>query len=186
MKFEQNSKVNEENPEIFTSFDLSKIRGSYYDLLGVVPTSTSLQVREAYFRLKATYTDSNQAIYSLMTGSDLADKIKAIEEAFDVLRDVDSRSRYNENIGITERAGASRTDILIENISFPPTDEAMRKALLAELRRSDWNLTSTATALGMTSAANVLRAIRRLGLVTEYDAAKADGKIYLGGRRDSE
>jgi len=128
MKFEQNSKANDENSEIFTSFDLSKIRGSYYDLLGVVPTSTSLQVREAYFRLKATYTDSNQAIYSLMTGSDLADKIKAIEEAFDVLRDVDSRSRYNENIGITERAGASRTDILIENISFPPTDETMRKA----------------------------------------------------------
>jgi len=128
MKFEQNGNSPDESSDNFASFDLSKVRGSYYDMLGVLPTSTSLQVREAYFRLKATYTDSNQAIYSLMTGSDLAEKIKAIEEAFDVLRDVDSRSRYNENIGITERAGASRTDILIENISFPPVDEGMRKS----------------------------------------------------------
>jgi transcriptional regulator with GAF, ATPase, and Fis domain len=61
-------------------------------------------------------------------------------------------------------------------------DEAMRKALLAELRRTDWNLSSTAEALGMTTGGNVLRAIRRLGLVDEYEAAKADGKIRPGGR----
>jgi transcriptional regulator with GAF, ATPase, and Fis domain len=61
-------------------------------------------------------------------------------------------------------------------------DDAMRKALLAELRRADWNLSTAAEALGMTSAANVLRSIRRLGLVEEYDAAKASGKIRPGGR----
>jgi hypothetical protein len=189
MKFESNGRTSEESSELFTSFDLAKVKGSYYDLLGVDPTSTSLQVREAYFRLKATYTDSNQAIYSLMSGSDLADKIKSIEVAFDVLRDVDSRSKYNENIGIVERAGASRTDILIENISFPPVDEALRKAsrpvkdqkirLVAGQIHRDSNLAeriktifeSAETPSGMT-----LKAMREAAFVT-FEEIEANTKV---------
>lgn len=128
MKFDfEDSQLNSSG-EVASSFDPSKLKGSYYDVLGIDPASTSLQIREAYFRLKTTYTDSNQAIYSLLDGSDLADRIKSIELAFDTLRDVDSRSKYNQNIGITERAGATRTDLLIEEISFSPMDENFRRS----------------------------------------------------------
>lgn len=60
--------------------------------------------------------------------------------------------------------------------------EAMRRALLAELRRQDWNLSATADALTMGSASNVLRAVESLGLQAEYEAAKAAGKIPMGRR----
>lgn len=65
-------------------------------------------------------------------------------------------------------------------------DDAMRKALLAELRRADWNLSAVSDALNLSGAGNVLRAIRRLDLVDEYDAAKSAGKIRPGARSDSE
>jgi hypothetical protein len=128
VKFDFEDPQVQSSGDIASSFDPSKLKGSYYDILGIDPASTSLQIREAYFRLKTTYTDSNQAIYSLLGGSDLAERIKNIELAFDVLRDVDSRSKYNQNIGITERAGATRTDLLIEEISFTPMDENFRRS----------------------------------------------------------
>lgn len=61
-------------------------------------------------------------------------------------------------------------------------DEAMRRALLAELRRQSWNLTATATAMELAGPSNVLHAVKRLGLTAEYDAAKAAGKISPGNR----
>lgn len=114
--------------EPVSSFDPVKIRGSYYEILGVDPSSSSLQIREAYFRLKSAYTDSNQAIYSLMNEADLADRIRQIESAFDTLRDVDSRSLYNQSIGIEKRTSTSRVDQLIEEISFSNLDEEVRKS----------------------------------------------------------
>ena len=110
-----------------TSYDPARIRGSYYEVLGVEPTSSSLQIREAYFRLKSTYTDSNQAIYSLMNESDLAERIKKIEAAFDTLRDVENRTKYNQTIGLEKRMGASRVDQLIEEISFSHLEEEVRR-----------------------------------------------------------
>jgi transcriptional regulator with GAF, ATPase, and Fis domain len=51
---------------------------------------------------------------------------------------------------------------------------AQRKVLLAELKRQDWNLTATARELGLSSASNVLRAIKQLGLDEEYKAARVE------------
>ena len=58
--------------------------------------------------------------------------------------------------------------------------DAMRKALLAELKRQDWNLTHTATALDLMTPSAVIRAIHDLGLDDEYEGAKADGKVAPG------
>lgn len=58
--------------------------------------------------------------------------------------------------------------------------EAQRKALLAELKLQNWNLTATARELGLTGPSNVIRAMKNLGLADEYEAAKARGDISPG------
>lgn len=56
--------------------------------------------------------------------------------------------------------------------------DAQRVVLLGALRASGWSLSETARALGMVGpagqpqSANVLRAVRRLGLSEEYEAHK--------------
>lgn len=59
-------------------------------------------------------------------------------------------------------------------------DAAARTLLLVVLEDQDWNLSATSEALRMGSAANVLRAIKQLGLEAEYRAAKAAGKLRPG------
>ena len=61
-------------------------------------------------------------------------------------------------------------------------EEAQRAALLRELKRHDWVLKDVAEALEIGGTANLLRAIKQLGLVEEYEAAKAAGKITHGPR----
>lgn len=61
-------------------------------------------------------------------------------------------------------------------------DAAARALLLTELTRCDWNMTAAAEALELNGTAGVLRAIRHLGLVGEYDTARLAGKIRPGPR----
>lgn len=50
--------------------------------------------------------------------------------------------------------------------------EAQRVALLAALKKHDWNLAAAGVELSVVGSANVLRSIRTLGLMDEYKAAK--------------
>lgn len=60
----------------------------------------------------------------------------------------------------------------------------LRRAwLLGELNARGWNLARTGAALGIGSTPHVLRAIRALELVEEYDKAKAAGLERRGGRK---
>ena len=61
-------------------------------------------------------------------------------------------------------------------------EAAMRKALLASLKRHRWAFPAVAGELRLAGSANVLRAIRSLGLVAEYTAAKARGDVRSGPR----
>jgi len=61
--------------------------------------------------------------------------------------------------------------------------EAQRKALLAELRAQDWNLSAVARELGMGDASAVIRAIRKVGLESEYEAARHRGDVRPGARQ---
>lgn len=64
-----------------------------------------------------------------------------------------------------------RTAPTLAEIGREAQHEAQRKALLASLKRCDWNMTAAAKELGLVNSSNVLRAIRTLGLEAEYDAA---------------
>lgn len=70
----------------------------------------------------------------------------------------------------------------LAEIGREASHEAQRKALLAELKANDWNLTATSQELGLSNGSNVIRSIRTLGLEDEYEAAKAAGKIPKGPR----
>lgn len=65
-------------------------------------------------------------------------------------------------------------------------EEAQRKALLAELRRQSWNLSATAEALELGGAGNVIRAIKALDLVEQYEAARNRGDVKPGSRAVSD
>lgn len=60
--------------------------------------------------------------------------------------------------------------------------DAQRTLLLASLRAAEWNLTRTAEALDLRGPQEVRRAIVRLGLESEYAAARDAGLIAPGGR----
>jgi hypothetical protein len=56
--------------------------------------------------------------------------------------------------------------------------------LLSELQRTEWNLAHTAERLRLGyGTANVMRAIKDLDLLPDYEAARAAGMIKRGGRR---
>lgn len=57
---------------------------------------------------------------------------------------------------------------------------AMRDALLAELKRQQWNLTRAAEALEMAGPSAVITALRDLDLGDEYEAARSRGDIAPG------
>lgn len=61
-------------------------------------------------------------------------------------------------------------------------DAAARALLLSELERCDWRLTDAAESLDIGGVSGVLRSIRHLDLVAEYDAARLAGKIRPGPR----
>lgn len=59
-----------------------------------------------------------------------------------------------------------------------------RELLLRTLNSNRWHLAGVAEELGLgDDAAPVIRAIKDLGLVPEYEAARADGRIVRGGVR---
>jgi len=62
-------------------------------------------------------------------------------------------------------------------------EAAQRGLLLATLKECGWNLTVTAEALEMGDPSAVLRSIKVLGLVEEYEAAKTRGAVSPGSRR---
>jgi hypothetical protein len=60
---------------------------------------------------------------------------------------------------------------------------AMRARLLAELELTQWHLSHTAERLCLHDASAVVREIKRLGLVREWEHAKVAGLVTMNGRR---
>lgn len=60
--------------------------------------------------------------------------------------------------------------------------DAQRSALLKELKAQGWNLSAVARELGMGDASTVIRAIRKVGLESEYEAARKRGDVRPGAR----
>jgi len=61
-------------------------------------------------------------------------------------------------------------------------EEAMRRALRKSLKSHRWQLVKVAEELRLSGSANVIRAIRQLGLSDEYAAARLRGDVKSGPR----
>jgi len=71
---------------------------SHYELLGVHPSATKEEIKEAYKRLKSIYQPGSLAVYSLFSEEELEKASKALDEAYEVLVDERRREAYNEEL----------------------------------------------------------------------------------------
>ena len=69
-----------------------------YDLLQVDASATKTRVREAYIRLKHTYSSQSQALYSLLDDEDARRSMAQVEEAFKILNDDIARKDYDDKL----------------------------------------------------------------------------------------
>ena len=67
-----------------------------------------------------------------------------------------------------------------KNTLVAVAEAAQREALLGALTANAWNLTSTATALGLHGPSAVIRYIHSLGLDDQYAAARESGAVKQG------
>lgn len=71
---------------------------NYYEILNLEKNASAKDVREAYYRLKNTYSDGNQALYSLMGEDDIDDSMGDILEAYQILVTSESRLKYDQKL----------------------------------------------------------------------------------------
>ena len=53
---------------------------SFYEILEIGSDASKLQIREAFIRLKNTYSHGNQALYSLISEQDARESLDGLEE----------------------------------------------------------------------------------------------------------
>lgn len=99
---------------------------NYYEILEVRPDASTLDIRNAYHRIKAAYRKDNLALYSLMDDSETEEMISKIEEAFQILSDPDSRREYDERNGIF----SSIESKIVSIDRVPPMESADENDLL--------------------------------------------------------
>jgi curved DNA-binding protein CbpA len=98
------------NEQLGSEFKPSKLQGhgktglgpSYYEVLDVATNSSRLQIREAYIRLRSTYSSGSHALYSLVSDEEARDALDKIEEAYRVLDDETQRKVYDVSIGLVK------------------------------------------------------------------------------------
>lgn len=74
--------------------------GSLYEILDINSNASPQDVREAYYRTKATYSRSNVALYSLVNSEEREEILKKIEEAYNILSSPEKRKEYDSHFGI--------------------------------------------------------------------------------------
>jgi curved DNA-binding protein CbpA len=103
------------NEQLGSEFKPSKLQGhgksglgpTYYEVLDVAPNATRLQIREAYIRLRSTYSSGSHALYSLVSDEEARDALDHIEEAYRVLDDELQRRDYDLSIGLIREPARS-------------------------------------------------------------------------------
>ncbi len=70
---------------------------TYYELLEVHPDATPREIQQAYDRARETFQMDSLAIYSLFSEEEVFKIQGALEEAYRVLIDEDSRKQYNQS-----------------------------------------------------------------------------------------
>jgi hypothetical protein len=80
---------------------------NFYEVLDVPPGATRMEIREAYLRLKDTYSAGSTALYSLLSEDEAKDQLALVEEAFRVLNDDVARRAYDERYGVGKDLGSA-------------------------------------------------------------------------------
>jgi flagellar biosynthesis protein FlhG len=69
---------------------------TYYEVLEVRPTATPKEIQRAYEQAKETFDVDSLAIYSLFSQREVKEIQEAIEEAYRILMDEESRRTYDQ------------------------------------------------------------------------------------------
>lgn len=72
---------------------------THYSVLDVSSAATATEIREAYVRVKATYSRDGLALYTLISPEEREEHLKRIEDAYQVLSDHEKRRVYDQNHG---------------------------------------------------------------------------------------
>jgi curved DNA-binding protein CbpA len=73
-------------------------RQTYYEILEVSSDAPESEIRRAYQRAKATYSQDNPALYSVFTKDETKALLGLIDEAFSVLSNNSSRKAYDQSL----------------------------------------------------------------------------------------
>jgi curved DNA-binding protein CbpA len=90
---------------------------NYYEVLEVSPQAPQNEIRRAYDRAKATYSQDNEALYSVFSKEEARELLKLIEEAYTVLGNHDLRRAYDEKLrgrGMTIVPDVSQGEMSVE------------------------------------------------------------------------
>ncbi|MFK7872686.1 MAG: helix-turn-helix domain-containing protein [Oligoflexales bacterium] len=81
---------------------MSNVEKDYYSTLEVDINATFDDIQKSYLKLKNTYVSSNQALYSLMSPESIQSIVEQIDQAYEVLSNPASRSKYHETLSLDE------------------------------------------------------------------------------------
>lgn len=73
---------------------------NHYDVLDIEPTATRVEIREAFLRLKNTYSAGSAALYGLVGEEEAREQLARAEEAFRILSDDVARRTYDQRLGL--------------------------------------------------------------------------------------
>jgi flagellar biosynthesis protein FlhG len=120
---------------------------TYYEVLEVRPTATPKEIQRAYEQAKETFDVDSLAIYSLFSQGEVKEIQEAIEEAYRILMDEESRRTYDQTQFQTvgglpteepsegrELSEEKKTYLSFTGLSFNAEGEVYRGKALKQIR----------------------------------------------------
>lgn len=72
---------------------------THYDVLEVSPSCNSSELRQAYLRIKNTFSHDSNALYTMLDTNEREELLERIEKAYQVLSDPEGRRAYDQAHG---------------------------------------------------------------------------------------
>lgn len=106
-----------------------------YDILDIMPDASQQEIREAYLRIKGTYSKDSVALYSLIDPNERNEMLHKIQEAYNILSNPEKRKEYDRYYGTLEediathplaaQKAAQLTKKIISIDRVPPMEETI-------------------------------------------------------------